>query len=204
MTMEGSSSSLNILRGSTPISIEQVSLGDLAKLFEREDITDHEQFLHTVVDELCGRPSNKPASSYANAHEIIAAAKALMRQAVATNLDEGKLVADLEALAVPASGIPVVLSVLEVRRSDIRRALMEATVALSQSHLKDFDWKLQLILSSDKVSIMRQPLLLLNLYIYDTKQANTREVLIELTKADLDNLLGTFAKIHEVIQSVTF
>ena len=63
-------------------------------------------------------------------------------------------------------------------------------LAASYATLKDFDWSLRLVLSSSKLSGLRQPLLMLKLDKV-LPDGSTEERLIELDEAELDMLLGT-------------
>lgn len=66
----------------------------------------------------------------------------------------------------------------------------QAGLAASYATLKDFDWSLRLVLSSSKLSGLRQPLLMLKLDKV-LPDGSTEERLIELDEAELDMLLGT-------------
>ena len=63
----------------------------------------------------------------------------------------------------------------------------------SYSHLKDFDWSLRLVLSSDKLSGLRRPLLMLKLDVVGADGVK-QEKLVELSEAELDVLLAKLKK----------
>lgn len=68
----------------------------------------------------------------------------------------------------------------------------------SYAHLCDFDWSVRLVLSSDKLSGLRKPLLLLKL---DTVAADgsKSEKLVELNEEELDALLTSLKKVQGLV-----
>ncbi len=79
--------------------------------------------------------------------------------------------------------------------------MVDVATRLSQEHLSDFDWKIKVVMASSKSSGIRQPLLQLALYLTDA-DGGTREVLLELNKAELDLILTTLSKIREAMQRI--
>lgn len=68
----------------------------------------------------------------------------------------------------------------------------------SYSHLKDFDWSLRLVLSSDKLSGLRRPLLMLKLDVVGADGVK-QEKLLELSEAELDVLLAKLKKAQSLV-----
>jgi hypothetical protein len=68
----------------------------------------------------------------------------------------------------------------------------------SYSHLKDFDWSLRLVLSSDKLSGLRRPLLMLKLDVVGA-DGDKQEKLVELSEAELDVLLAKLKKAQSLV-----
>lgn len=66
---------------------------------------------------------------------------------------------------------------------------MDSAIA-SYAHLKDFDWSVRMCLSSDKLSGLRTPLMILKL---DVKLpcGKVEEVILELNGQELKNLLSS-------------
>jgi hypothetical protein len=79
--------------------------------------------------------------------------------------------------------------------------MIDAAARLSHEHLSDFDWKIKVVVASSKSSGIRQPLLQLALYLTDA-DGRTREVLLELNKAELELILGTLSKLREGLQRI--
>ena len=64
----------------------------------------------------------------------------------------------------------------------------EETVCASYATLKDFDWSMRLVLSSSKLSGLRQPLVLLKLEKV-MPDGTLQEKLVEMDTDELDRLL---------------
>lgn len=96
----------------------------------------------------------------------------------------------------------VFITVLRARSKEIRDVLKENSVNVG-THLKDFDWKLNVTLSSDKFSKSQEPLLIIQLRLED-ENMRERNVMLELGKDELDNLLGSFSKIQQVLSKAHF
>jgi hypothetical protein len=79
--------------------------------------------------------------------------------------------------------------------------MIDAAIRLSQEHLSDFDWKVKVVLATSKSSGIRQPLLQLVLYLTDT-DGHTRELLLELNRAELELMISTLAKVRESMQLI--
>ena len=80
-----------------------------------------------------------------------------------------------------------------LRRQDLTRSLLEDVLA--QQRLKSFDWNLQLVLSSQHMHQVQEPVLLLELLL-DTGQGEER-VLLELTRDDLDLFLQRLSALDQ-------
>ena len=67
----------------------------------------------------------------------------------------------------------------------------------SRFFISQLDSRPQMVLSSDKISSMHEPIVLLRLAL--ANQGADKEVTIELTKTELDRLLGTFGSIQSTL-----
>ncbi|XP_022257969.1 COMM domain-containing protein 8-like [Limulus polyphemus] len=80
----------------------------------------------------------------------------------------------------------------------ITEQLRTETHAITSSHLSDFDWKLKLAVSSDKLAVLRQPLLELDLKL---QQGETSRCLsVELCKDELKELITVLEGAQKVSQ----
>ena len=66
--------------------------------------------------------------------------------------------------------------------------MRDETSSISQAQLLDFDWKLHVMLSSDKMSEIRQPVLALKLQTQAGGQ-QAEDIEVEMTKEELDRVL---------------
>ena len=69
----------------------------------------------------------------------------------------------------------------------------------SYARLKDFDWSLRLVLSSNKVSGLRQPLLQLKLD-RELPDGVLDENLIEMDEHELDNLIASLKEARAALK----
>jgi hypothetical protein len=69
---------------------------------------------------------------------------------------------------------------------------------MSESELVDFDYSVRLALSSNSLSTMKKPLLLLDLTLKHV-DGTTKNKVLELSESDLDLLLKNFDNIGAVL-----
>lgn len=81
-----------------------------------------------------------------------------------------------------------ILEALSVRSDDVRHALICATNSVSETMLQDFDWKIKLSVASDKVAMIHQPLLMLDLNM--SKCGSSELASIEMNPEELNKLLA--------------
>ena len=119
-------------------------------------------------------------------------------QAVRHSLAADEILADLKALgAGDAKGLA--LAVLG-RATDLRAAAIRRASTISQRHLSDFDWKVQTVLSSDTAASLNEPRLVLSLTLKDASDA--QDVVMELSKPELDNLIAQLEKANDTVLSL--
>ena len=166
-----------------------------------------QQFLHHACDDLCGRAPDyvqrypevvsRPG---ANVHMLADAVKAFARANYSKSTEE------IAEAAAAASSLPkgvcgAIAGVLEARRGEIRAALGDRAAAISDAHLTDFDWSVRMIMSSDHLSKMREPVCVFTSFV--TRAGGEKEeVVIELTLEKLEGLLKEFGRIDNAIQKL--
>ncbi|KAL8587627.1 hypothetical protein ACOMHN_045316 [Nucella lapillus] len=89
-----------------------------------------------------------------------------------------------------------------VHRAELRNRLMEDTTAISQCVLRDFDWQLKLVMSSDKLATINEPLLNVDLDLQD-EAGNGRQVALELDREELKKLLNSLEGCSKAVQQLT-
>ncbi|XP_078488383.1 COMM domain-containing protein 8-like [Ciona intestinalis] len=71
----------------------------------------------------------------------------------------------------------------------------------ASGHLKDFDWQLNLVLSSDKLSSLNQPLVKVDLDIQpDQKSPETKTTSIEMNKDELKILINALEGANKALE----
>ena len=71
----------------------------------------------------------------------------------------------------------------------------------SYAELRDFDWSARIVLASDKISGLKQPLVILKLFL-QTGSGEITEKEIELSQQELNNLLETLTQAKQKIKEV--
>ncbi|KAG2373677.1 hypothetical protein C9374_011966 [Naegleria lovaniensis] len=186
----------------------------------QQDSNFHEQLLHSEIDKICGHGptidlklflSNDQQSSesqqtvnFTTVQKILSAVDAFIFRVMSLDLSREMVTEELSALNFNPDQIELFLRVLEGRRAELSRSMKQKTITeISHSYLQDFDWKLNLVVASDKCSNIREPIVLLNLYVKSENENKLKEILVELTRKDLDNILNEFGKIQHQIQKIS-
>ena len=193
------------------------NLADISRLSTEEAA----QLLHGAIHEMCGA-----AGQYAPAaRPLVVQYQSLFQRATAEGMGAEEVQAAAEAGGVGAhlaSPLPptrrraprqpsrlisaacaaaeyatVVASTFHSRKLDLSKAMRDATSAIAPAHLKDFDWKVQVMLSSDKISEIRQPVLSLKLTT-ESAPGDTKDVVVEMTKEEADRVLRSMEAANEV------
>eukprot|EP00455_Lapot_gusevi_P044873 TRINITY_DN5674_c0_g1_i2.p1 TRINITY_DN5674_c0_g1~~TRINITY_DN5674_c0_g1_i2.p1 ORF type:complete len:193 (+),score=31.87 TRINITY_DN5674_c0_g1_i2:65-643(+) len=170
----------------------------LASLAEAGNANQIKARLHVIADSICSPSDFKDDAP----NDLYKALKDLIRNCVAFRLTNQQITEDLSRCSLPQEVIDCILEVLEARSSHIEAALIRRTTAISPSHLDNFDWSIRMVLSSDKISSINDPVLLLHFYQQVLGKSGCDVSALELGKADLDALLAQFNKIQQVLDTV--
>ena len=180
----------------------------------------HEQLLHCEIDKICGHgpaidmksflsDESKTAEqantiNFTTVQKILSAVDAIIFRIMSLDLSRENITDELMTLKLTSDQIEVFLRVLEGRRSELVRAMQQKAITeISHSYLQDFDWKLNLVVASDKCSNIREPIVLLNLFVKSENENKLKEILVEITRNDLDNILEEFGKIQHQIKKIS-
>jgi|TARA_B110000208_G_C11604635_1_gene371368 hypothetical protein len=170
--------------------------------------TDSDSFLHGVVERLV-RPAGEAATEATSKRsrtqdDLALSTEAVMIEMVRRKLSKSQIAADLSAVGVESAETlaATLYSIVDDRRNEIERALAKRTSLISAGTLEDFDWSLRMVMGSDQLSTLRQPLLLLSLTIRNTNGQVVHKTL-ELDKERLDSMLKSFGSIHEVLSNLS-
>lgn len=96
----------------------------------------------------------------------------------------------------------MVASAYGSRQLDLAKAMRDASATIAPGHLKDFDWKVQVMLSSDKMSEIRQPILSLKLTVETGEKAGGQDVVVEMTKEEADTVLRSMDAAYQHMQKL--
>ena len=77
--------------------------------------------------------------------------------------------------------------VTEVSLNELRVSGVERTTLISKAYLKDFDWNVKLLMSSDKLASIREPLASIDLDLITENGPKTFS--LELDKSELKALI---------------
>ncbi|CAE1277463.1 COMMD8 [Acanthosepion pharaonis] len=91
--------------------------------------------------------------------------------------------------------------VIDSRREDIRKHALAKTTAVSQRKLVNFDWKVNLVMSSDKLGLVQEPLCNLDFEINNNDQKTKTS--IELTSEDLKTLIKSLEAANKTVMQYT-
>jgi hypothetical protein len=167
------------------------------------------EFLHDVIEHLV-RPSSEAAlqehsSRSRENDELFHSSEQIFVEIARRNLSVEQVAADFVAVGVANdqanSFASTLCSVIEERQDEIDRVLIKNTTLISAGTLEDFDWSLRLVMGSDQLSTLRQPLLLLSLTIRKTNGEIEHKTL-ELDQERLSSMLETFDNISNVISKL--
>ncbi|KAH3843248.1 COMM domain-containing protein 8-like [Dreissena polymorpha] len=178
----------------TILSHEEVEL--LMKL----DANVCSNYLHRLIDGVChrGKPSYEEYKKWWNLHEwwcVGDAFTGLYKHAVKHSWGKEQFLEQVSSLT--AEYQTAACDVLVSREKEVRSQLLMDSHAISHASMTDFDWKLKLVLSSDKISSVQEPLLSLDMIIQTNDGQKT--VAVELNKGQLAHLISTLEAANKAI-----
>ncbi|XP_005100624.3 COMM domain-containing protein 8 [Aplysia californica] len=124
----------------------------------------------------------------------------IMRSAVGKGWSKEKISEELGSLDEPYK--KVLIDVINVHEASLRKKLLLDTTAVSHAVLSDFDWKLQLAMSSDKLAQLQELLVQLDL---DVREAggDRKRVILEMDKSELGRLISSLEACGKSVQQMT-
>ncbi|XP_029444189.1 COMM domain-containing protein 8 [Rhinatrema bivittatum] len=169
-------------------------------LVEKLPVEQCPQFLHKVIDGICGRahPRFQDYGSIWNLSEwleVLEESTGVFKTMVGQNVSEEEVFKQLDGLN--SSHQQAIMKCLKGRKDEIKQALVEKTSAMSSAHLQDFDWQLKLALSSDKISVLQMPLVNLDLDVRENDKI--KPISIEMNKEELQNLINSLESANKVV-----
>lgn len=97
----------------------------------------------------------------------------------------------------------VILECIEVRRPELRKAIVNNTIAENNAVLKDFFWRLNVVLDSDRMTDINEPLLNLDLKVSQTKNGSKDDgyVSMEFNREELSQVLKTLEEAQQELRN---
>ncbi|XP_038055732.1 COMM domain-containing protein 8-like [Patiria miniata] len=183
-----------------PVLVNMAASVDGLKLLEKCPSEKLDSLLHEVIDGICGhcRPRLQDYSRVWTGEvwfQVLDACQTWIKNAVKNGLTKDGMEKDLENL--PAEIQRRLVECVTVRRGDIRASLLADTAAISQAHLKDFDWKLKLALSSDKIASVQEPLLNVDFNVQEGDHNKT--VSLEMDRQELNKLIASLETANKAV-----
>ncbi|XP_048159525.1 COMM domain-containing protein 8 [Corvus hawaiiensis] len=172
----------------------------MARLLERLPPGRALEFLHNIVDGICGRAYPR-YQDYSNVWslsewmEVLEKTKTYFKTAVGKNISDEE--AARQIIELNSDCQEAITKCLKGRKEEIRKALVEGVNAISSAQLQDFDWQLKLALSSDKISMLQMPLLNLDLDVRENGEI--KPISIEMNKEELQNLINALEAANKVV-----
>ncbi|XP_073439561.1 COMM domain-containing protein 8 isoform X2 [Dendrobates tinctorius] len=170
------------------------------ELVEKVPLSQCPQFLHKVIDGLCGRAQPR-FQDYGNIWslrewlEVLESTMAFIKTAVGKDVSSDETSNELSGLNPEYQ--EMIIKCIKSRKPEIIEALVEKVCAMSSSYLQDFDWQLKLAMSSDKLSTLQMPLVNLDLDIVEN--GAIASVSIEMNKEELQNLINSLEAANKVV-----
>ncbi|XP_065692850.1 COMM domain-containing protein 8 isoform X1 [Patagioenas fasciata] len=157
------------------------------------------EFLHKVVDGICGRAYPRYQDygsiwSLSEWMEVLEETVTYFKTMVGKNISDEEAAQQINALN--SNHQEAITKCLKGRKEEIRNALVESVNAISSAQLQDFDWQLKLALSSDKISMLQMPLLNLDLDVRENGEI--KPISIEMNKEELQNLINALEAANKV------
>eukprot|EP01090_Pellita_catalonica_P001948 TRINITY_DN1164_c0_g1_i1.p1 TRINITY_DN1164_c0_g1~~TRINITY_DN1164_c0_g1_i1.p1 ORF type:complete len:201 (+),score=45.08 TRINITY_DN1164_c0_g1_i1:23-604(+) len=158
-------------------------------------IKDKKKFLHSILDGVSGRPKDWKSTlgdKFENIKPLVDGYSIFAIKAVGLEYTGSQIADQLKKYNVNDEDIKIIVECLNVRGKDIRENLIKDASTISKTYLKDFDWKIQIVLADDKISSSRIPILRLSLELVND-DGTTKNLLLELAKEELDSLIDSLA-----------
>ncbi|XP_041453959.1 COMM domain-containing protein 8-like [Lytechinus variegatus] len=161
---------------------------------------DMEKLLHQIADSLAGhhRPRYQDYGKIWSLDEwfqVTQSCEMYLKMTVKKDSTKDDMKSALNGLSQDVQD--QLMECVSIRRDDLKKALIGNTATISQSHLTDFDWKLKLAMSSDKISSVQEPLVSLDLSL--TEDGTNRLVSLELDKQELQKLVSSLETANRAV-----
>lgn len=160
--------------------------------------------LHGIIDRVCGRPlfSYKTFDTVWSLEEWFELTELLctfFKSSASDSVVKDDVYVKLKGLDEQKKDL--FWTVLTVRRHELCNSLKDRTLAISRAQLKDFDWRVKLVMSSDKLATIQQPLVTVD---FDVKtQSGNQAVVVEMDKNELRKFIASLEAANRAVLQLT-
>ncbi|CAG2116729.1 unnamed protein product [Medioppia subpectinata] len=160
-------------------------------------------FIHEIIDEMCGICPLKTSKYVPTIWSVetqfthfVDYMKTLLSQLIDIRAKHESL------REMPENTQKVVLECIEVRRPELRKAIINETIGHNNPVLKDFFWKLNVVLDSDKMCELNEPLVNLDLNINEDTNGTKNETIVsmELNREELMKVIDTLEEGQQALR----
>ncbi|KAJ5075964.1 comm domain-containing protein [Anaeramoeba ignava] len=164
-----------------------------------------EKFIHQILDSFYKKQENLfkiYGQQTIEIEEIFETYKEFFIFGVKKNMNEEEMSNNLQTFGISKEVSNFISDAFIARKLEIEAVLKIDSSKISSCFLKDFDWKINYVMSSNTISEIQHPLLTLNLYLQSNGQV--QEVLLEFTPPELEEFIDELQKAGNIIQKLTF
>jgi len=175
------------------------------KLLTRCPLEDVGQLFHRMLDAKCGRaaPSYSTYSSTFSLEEwwqLMDGCQALCAAYMSNAWTDSQLTEHLSDLSTEYQSI--VIHILATRREDLRLSVVDSINNISNASLVDFDWRAKVVVSSDKMASIWEPVVSLDLNV-NTPNEDKKSISLELDRDELKKLISSLEAADRIVTQLT-
>nr|XP_058952180.1 COMM domain-containing protein 8-like [Pocillopora verrucosa] len=115
-------------------------------------------------------------------------------------MDKEQISKELDRFSLTSEVKQAILDCVWPRQEEVRQMLVLNAASISNSYLKDFDWKVKMTMSSDKLASVKEPTVTLDFDVNES--GKDRNVSVELSKEELDNLISSLDAANKVVMQL--
>ncbi|XP_031555598.1 COMM domain-containing protein 8-like [Actinia tenebrosa] len=161
-----------------------------------------EKFVHQILDGICDgkEPRYVDYGKIWTTEQWQSVRRGLhvtLKNFICKDFGKDEIFKELDQYSLSPDIKQVVFGCILARKDEIRAALVSNTAGITNAYLKDFDWKVKMVLASDKIAGIRKSVVSVDL---DIQQDNTvRPVTVEMTKEELGNLITSLEAANKMV-----
>ncbi|XP_064393067.1 COMM domain-containing protein 8-like [Halichondria panicea] len=174
-------------------------------LLDKLGLEEAEKFVHRVVSDIC----DKDGLHYEEFAKLISLSEysqlklslcSVLKNVMREKIEKDKVIDKLKGLNLNDEMAQVVAVCLWVRREEIRGQMIGSSCNITHSHLNDFDWRLKLVMSSDQLGSIQEPVVMVDFDISKDGQHTAESV--ELSKEELDGFVASLEAANKVVSQL--